>query len=312
MDTRLLNVLFVAAIISLAGCTTQQGPSPSAAYIGGQNGFVVEFQADAPPKEVFDGGRYPFTAVVKIQNDGEFGVTKDKVRVTLTGVKAEEFSVTPGDLTKSPTEDMTAKRKDAAGNVIPSNPFFMEFKNLNHVQPIAGSALEYPLRADVCYNYGTTATAKLCSRSSILNPAPNGICVINEAKSVGNSGAPVQVSSLLETPRAADKIAFTFKVQHVGKGLLYRRGTWCDKSQVVRINEQKVYVKIREPLGVECVGLSGATPSEGEVTLFEGQNTVTCTVPLARPGDFEFPVVIDLNYDYEDSVSTSFVVKHAD
>ncbi|MBI4448880.1 hypothetical protein HY641_02535 [Candidatus Woesearchaeota archaeon] len=304
--------LIVLLLLVVAACQQQAGPAPEAAFIGGQVGLQVEFQPDAPPKEVYDGGRFPFAVVVKLQNLGEFFVPKDKVKVTLSGIQAQEFGLTSTDLVRNPVDDLIARRKDPVGNVIESNPSFLEFRNLNRQQRITGSALVYPLRADVCYNYGTLATAKLCSRQSILNPAPGGICQINEEKPVANSGAPVQIVSLLESARAQDKIAFTFKMQHVGSGALYRRGSGCDKSQVVRVNEQRVFVSVREPQNVECVGLQGTARNEGEVTLFDGSNTVTCTVNLEQPGDFEFPLTIDLNYDYENTVTTSFVVKRSE
>lgn len=297
----------------LAACQKETNQGLSTPFIGGLSGFSVGFQADAPPKEVYDGGRFPFAVVVKIQNIGEFLVPKDKVKVSLSGIDPVEFGLNPNDLIKSPGDDMLPRRKDAGGNILESNPFFLEFKNLNHVRRITGSALDFPLRAEVCYNYGTIATSKLCSRKNVLNPTPGGICTINEEKKVANSGAPVQIVSLQESTRAQDKVAFTFKIQHVGTGFLYRKLTGCEKSSI-RATEQKVFVNVREPAsGVECVGLSSnSVPNQGEVTLFDGSNTVTCTMTLQRPGDFEFPVTIDLNYDYEDTTETNLLVKRSE
>ena len=125
-----------------------------------------------------------------------------------------------------------------------------------------------------------------------------------------NSGAPVQVTSVIESARAQDKIAFTFKVSHVGSGKVFEKGALCDSQ--VRGHEDKVYVKVDSPIaGVQCSGLGESAGSEGFATLYGGSATITCTQPIPSPRDYEFPMTITVTYDYRDSIATNVVVKHA-
>jgi len=59
--------------------------------------------------------------------------------------------------------------------------------------------------------------------------------------------------------------------------------------------------------GLTCTGLSEGG-SEGDVTLYNGEKIVTCQQQLDGL-DFEFPLLIELGYDYQEFISTTLVVK---
>lgn len=306
------KVLLLLALLILASCSQQNQPAAGTPFLGGQQGLTIQFLPDSPPIDVYDGGQFPFNAVVKVQNQGEWLVPKDKIRVLLEGVRPEEFGSTPAAFRKNPPEDLIPRRKEPqTGNIIESTPVFVEYNALNHQQPIVGSGLTYPLRAELCYNYGTIATSKLCSRSNILNPTASGVCVIDQQKTVYNSGAPVIVSNLREVARGVDKIGFTFGIQHSGSGRIFKLQNDCDKSLTVRSHENKVKVTVQSDIqGLTCESL-GSNVAEGFVTLFNNQATVTCTQTITNRADYEFPVRITLTYDYEDSATTAITVKRS-
>ncbi len=304
-----LFVLIVIVMLSLLGCGEgEEGLVTGAPFLGGSVGLLVNFE-NSPPPEVFDGGDFPFDVLVKLKNTGEWDVPKEKVRVKITGIRAEQFGLTEADLVKNSPEDLPKMQRDLTGTLIDSPPVIVEFNNFNHDNAITGSELSYPIRADVCYNYGTYAVTQLCVRENILTPRAGGICEINEAKTVYNSGSPVQVASLTESARSSDKIGFTFIVQHMGTGDIYEKDTLCNKQS--RAFEDRVHVSVDAGIsGLSCSGLSdGGT--EGFVKLFGGSKPISCTLTLPTPSDYKLPVTITLGYDYEVGQSTQILVKHA-
>jgi len=303
--------LFVCALLFLAGCGEGEDglPEGGAPFLGGTTGIVANFE-NSPPAEVFDGGDFPFDIIVKLKNNGEWDIPKERVRVKLSGIRAQQFDLTEPELQKAAPEDLPKMQRDPTGALIESPPVLVEFNDFNHKDSVTGSELTYPLRADVCFNYGTIAVTQLCVRENILNPKLGGICVINEQKPVFNSGAPVQISSVTENARSSTKIGFTFTVQHVGTGSVYEQNTICNKAS--RAYENEVYVKVDAGVpGVSCSGLGGEGATEGSVKLFGGSKVVSCTLTLANPSDYKLPVTITLGYDYEVSQSSQILVKHA-
>lgn len=298
------NFICIVALMILTACAgggEQQAVSLQNPFVGGNEGVSIDFQN---LRDVFDGGRDPFDVVVKVTNKGESAVAKNKIRVKLSGFNPAEFGKLEEQLSKSADEDLIAVKKDAQGNILAGNPSFVEFKDLNHFSPIAGALQSVDIVANVCYNYKTLAVSKLCVRSNILNPVPGGLCEINGNKEIFNSGAPVQVSNLIESTGGKDKVSFVFEVLRSGAGSVFEKDSFCDRSS--KSKENKVYVKINTKLnGLTCSGLnSQGSTAEGFVTLFEDtgvmKRQISCTQQIASKSDFEQVIQIEANYDYED------------
>ena len=134
-NAKVRNVFSLVFIITLSlllsGCK-QQGSSTDP-FVGGTNGLLINFAQGSPPSMIFDSGTTPFQVIVELQNDGEFTVPKDKVRVTLLGINPEEFGVTPQDLTKHPDQDLEKVRKDLSGNKIPSDKVQIVFPTFKFI-----------------------------------------------------------------------------------------------------------------------------------------------------------------------------------
>jgi hypothetical protein len=243
-------------------------------FIGGSQGLTADFFELR--KDVFDGGRDPFDAIVRLQNIGEAAVKKDDVTVRISGINPTEFSKTEEQLMARAPDDMIEVRIGPTGT-IPSPPVTVEFTNLNFKGLIAGASAQFPLRADVCYLYRTRAVSKLCIRADLLNPRPGGICEIEGSKTLYSSGAPVQISNFQEQTRAKDKVGFTFEVKNAAAGSVFERNSRCDRAD--RRKENRVYVIVTTGLtGLTCTGLeTTGKGAEGFVTLYGGSKTITCT-----------------------------------
>jgi len=311
----LSRFMVLLAVIALISACNQQGTGTQSGtpFIGGQKGLEVSFESNAPPAETFDGGSSPFDIAVRTRNLGEYALPKEKVTISVLGLNPEEFSMTASGLVKSPPEELVPRRKDVQNNIVESNIVTTAFSGLNHKAAITGSALTFPITAKVCYGYGTVAASQLCVRSDILNPKAGGLCELSGTKTVYNSGAPIQIENLVESPRSQNKIGFTFGIKQVDiEGSLFEKGSKCDNT--VRGKEDKVFVDVKSLAGdIECQGLMGGTKtSNGYVQLYDKTKTVTCTQTVSAPGDYTFPITIELTYDFQSTVSSNLVVKHAE
>lgn len=304
-------ILLLSAMLVLASCTggntTNTGKASS--FLGGTNGLILSFEEDQPPREVFDNNELPFDVSVRVANMGEEDVAPADVEVRLTGIRAEEFGVTPADLVKKPTDVLTRTYKDSEGNRVEGTIDYITYSGLSYIGTLAGNQ-EFTLRADACYKYKTKATSLICITRDILDTTYDKVCRVNEAKTVQNSGAPIQVSNFMESPRGKDKVQFSFDVNHMSNGNFFRAGSKCEYTTA---NERVVHVSVNTNLpGLKCTGLNDGTDTSGFVTLFGGSpRKVTCSQDAASTSDYEQVVNIEVTYDYLTSVETRMLVKHA-
>lgn len=302
----------VLLMLLLAGCK-QQTKSEAVPFKGGTTGILMEFMEGAPPSEVFDGGNDKFTVMVKVKNDGEFDVASGKAKVSLSGINPAEFGVGPNDLVQTIPEPLEGTHKDSEGNIVPGTMTTVEFEDLVYKGTLKGNQV-FPIRADICYPYGTFATADICIRKDLREVEKGrALCDVNEKKGVSSSGAPIQVTEFEEAVAGTTKIRFSFKVSHKGNGNIYKMNSNCDTQYA---NRNRVWVEVETNIeGMKCSGLSGGTDTAGYITLFGekdevGERVVSCTQEIDTETDYIQPVDITLKYDYYDDISTQILVKH--
>lgn len=307
-----LGVVFgIIALLLVVSCTGGDTVTLQT-FLGGSDGLVISFTKDSPPDEVFDGGGYPFGIEVKLENEGETLVPKDLIKVSINGIRAQEFNLNPEGLVKTSPDDAIERKVDSTGKVTEPAPVFVAFENLNHVSFITGNQLQYPIRAEVCYYYATKAATSLCVRKNLANPAENGLCEIDSTRPLSVSGAPVQIQSVTEYKRGKDSVGFNFDISTstTSKGKPFALNSRCEGG---RTSEERVFVKVNTDVpGLTCTGLSPSREGavEGTLQVYEGTRTVSCQQKMPSTGDFEMPVTIELQYDYQDYVETTLTVKH--
>ena len=309
--TTLSIVIGIIALLLVGSCTGGNTVSLQT-FLGGNDGITISFTKDSPPTEVFDGGGYPFGIEVKLDNKGETLVPKDLLKVSINGIRAQEFGLLPDALVKTASDDALERKVDSTGKVTEPGPIFVAFENLNHVVPITGNQLQYPIRAEVCYYYATKGATSLCVRKNLANPAEGGLCEIDSTRPLSTSGAPVQIQSVTEFKRGKDSVGFNFDITTgtTTTAKPYAKGSRCEGG---RASENRVFVKVNTDVpGLTCTGLSPSREGavEGTIQVYEGTRTVSCQQKMPSTGDFEMPVTIELQYDYQDYVETTLTVKH--
>jgi len=305
-----MKKFFVLVLLVLIGCqqtANQKVVIDSDHFIGGTQGLSLSFQELR--QDVFDQGTDPFDITVLLENKGESFVNAEDVLVSLSGFNPSDFAKSESYLNKNAPDDLIESRKDVQGVVLPGPQVFVEFPGFNYQKSLSGSTANFIVRANVCYLYKTRAVSKLCVRDNLLNPSAGGICEINEAKSVFNSAAPVQISNVRESIRSRDKVGLSFEVKNVGSGYVFERNSRCDRDD--RKKENRVYVIVNSGLnGLSCTGLETTSlGAEGFVSLYGGTKIISCTQEISARSDFEQLVNIEVIYDYEEMTQSSFTVK---
>jgi len=305
-------MLMAIFAIGLVACqptkTTTAGPT----FVGGTQGLSMEFVKDAPPDNIFDGGKFPFSVNVKMKNVGEWEIpTGANIKVKISGIDPSDYGVTPAQLEKNPPQGMLSTRRGPSGEVIEGDTLVMDFPGLNYQRTLFGD-VPATFKAEACYQYGTKVSSSICVKKNLAS-TDTSICTVNEEKAVANSGAPVQITSIRESQGGTDKILLTFAIKHLGTGKVFEKASSCNDILEKR---DKVYLKIDTGMGgLLCTGMQTstgqqATGSEGFVTLFGGERQISCTQPTGGQGDFLKTITATLEYDYDQFITKEITVKH--
>lgn len=304
MKKKAIVILGLLAVV-LSGCGGETQTGIGTPFLGGTNGLLIGFMEDAPPVEVYDGGGYVFQIVAKISNEGEWAVPEGKAKVKISGIDPSLFGTTSENLNSANGEPLEASYKDSEGNEIEGTTTLVEFSDLNFVGDIQGN-MQFPIRMDVCYSYGTRAVSNLCIKED-LHDTGDAVCSVTSEKVVYSSRAPIQVVDLRENVRSTtegqEKVGFTFTIKNMGNGDFFAVDSNCDTTGIT--NENKVHVTVTE--GADCSGLDG---NSGTVTLYGGERSITCTFPAVTTTDYLKPIDLTITYDYRENRETQLLVKH--
>jgi len=322
---RYIVIFLIILALAVAGCNNNSSSSstasPKTPFLGGAKGLEIKFFDDAPPAEVTDRGGFPFQSIVSLQNQGEYGLSRDFIKVDLIGFLPEDFGSNPSDLRgRHPESDLTPRIRDSEGNIqepsLSEVTFPIQGGFFSFDKSVTGNTV-FIFRADVCYKYQTKALSQICVLRDLVNNNNNGICKPTESKTVHSSASPVQVSGFRQTVTGKDKISFSFDVSHTLKGDVFKEGdatsapAYCPKDSAERREKiNKVKVTVDTGLSnLRCVGFESSTV--GYISLVSGKRTVTCAQDL-DPGrnDFTKNVEITLDFNYRDDVSRDILVKH--
>lgn len=293
----------------LAGCGNGTDTTTTQTFIGGvSDGVDISFLTNSPPAEVVDNGKQPFDIVLQIENIGEYEIPASNFQVELSGIYPQDFSKVSTDFAKTADDDFTKTRKLSSGDIIPGTTQQISFNDLSYTKETKGTT-QFNLKADVCYDYGTYAVSNICYKESLFGTT-GGACSASEAKTVSNSQAPVQITSIKEQPAAENKISLTIEISHVGTGEVFLKGANCDDTEYSNLN--KVDVNIDTGIDgsfFKCTGWDEGAKT-GTVNLNDGKAILVCTQAYEAAGDFEKQMNVELQYGYRQTLTKTLTVKH--
>jgi len=325
MKKILFFVLIVATLI-LSSCEQSgqtQSEQMTASFIGGTQAIVASFVEGAPPNEVLDGETFPFNVNVELKNMGESDVGADDIKIELSGINPSDFDVQNSDLVKNSLNmDLFARRKSSEGQITDGGQTYVDFTGFNYVNDLPEGG-NFPAKMDVnmCYKYSNRAVSRMCVRRDLLRATAttDDGCEVRADKTVFNSGGPVHITSLKQFPTASDKISFTFTVEKLGPGNIFRS---TDNSPTCTAgdfnNENKVFVEVITgldgTLSCDAFETMEGQPTQinsGYVSLYQGKRMITCVQTLTETLDYEKVVEFEMDYVYQQKVSKEVLVKSA-
>jgi hypothetical protein len=278
----------------------------------------------APPPTIQDKGTSPISVAVALENQGEAdigpGTDNEFIMVRLEGINPEQFGATDDSIRQQVNVPIRGARRNFDGTIFPGEITTVTFDPLTYTPDIHGNT-QFTIRADICYDYETTATAQICIKDDVLeNIQDSSICSLTGQKAPQNSGGPVHITSVVENPMAANKIQINFVIEHVGIGEFFGRPTGnvneeiCDFS-VRNTNKYVVDVEV-EPLSdsgiaVTCARFNGNR--QGRVKLYQGApTTISCTLERTRASAgrvFQDLLNIKLRYRYGQFIETPIIIQ---
>jgi len=322
-------IVFLVAITALflvTSCADQQQPVNLAqAYVGGTVGLSTYLIEGMPPPMIHDSGTFPFAVGIAIENQGESdvgpGTDNPFVMARLEGINPEQFGVLDADIMQVMSAPLMGARRNFDGTIFPGEITTVSFEGLNYEPDIHGNT-QFTIRADLCYDYETYATATICIKDDVLeNIQDTSICSLTGEKFPQNSGGPLHITSAVENPMAENKVQVNFVIEHVGIGEFFGRpvnaddlSEPCDFS--VR-NFNKYYVDVEvEPLSdsgmtVSCSRFGGS--NTGRIKLYQGApTTVSCTIRRDRASVgriYQDLLNIRLKYRYGQFIETPIIIQ---
>ncbi|MBI2147306.1 hypothetical protein HYU19_02395 [Candidatus Woesearchaeota archaeon] len=329
----LLVVLLLASAIFLSACSGGGGDTAnvdvSTPFIGGKNGLLASFIAGAPPEEVFDNNNFPFGISIQLKNQGEADVAPDQAYVEIVGINPTDFGVPSQEyLIRNLPIELLGAKKNFDGSVINGGQALVEFPEgpdvgidtLSYVPDLHGN-IPVNMRADICYDYKTRTTTKICVKRDLLETGRAELCKVSEEKTTYNSGGPIHITQLREDPIGTNKIQVNFVVSHVGDQNDAFFNVDSAECQDTITNPDRFVVKVIPTsmiagVAPECSGLEETfTTSDGitggYIHLFDGApRPVICTIDISGvETTFEHLFEVDLEYKYLQSIQKTVLVK---
>lgn len=324
---KLFIILFVGFLFLFAGCdsnSSSDGPKTDGynldgTYNGGDTGISMEFSDGQPPKTIRDGGLQPFTIRAMVTNKGEHDIPEGDGHIVISGVNPSDFNI------GEPSKELPFMRgvKKQGDNVIDGSIQPIIFSNLKYLPELPSGTLSQKISLDVCYPYQTNALVSLCVSGSTLQTFDDDlkVCDVEGDRGFANSGAPVVIDNVKQTPAGSSSVMIQFDIVHdkseSSNGRVYRLGTLNDNCKVngysVSSTDATIYedyVKYTVTTGIDGLDCSGTGTNTGEVLLSDDKTTVYCTQDTSNQEDYERAITITLDYDYFDRINTSVEIQH--
>ena len=301
-------------LLLLTACNGSSSDTRSGfGYVGGAEGLVASFVDGEPPTDgVYDADSNFFRISLQLENKGEYSVEIGDLMATLVGVSYDQFQIKEGTLKN--VAPISKARLEGGSPVYTgvSTDISYEAKYKNRVP----ANQDFELGINYCYRYQTDATADVCLRKDpTQRPEESDKCQVEGEKTVGSSGAPVQVTSLLERPSGQNTVQLLLTIENKGLGDVYDRSYLGENTECIEVQDKKgkVYVKVsfdEDSPKVTCDVFNGN--NEGTLNLVNNKQTLLCrvdTTGINEPAAFTQRPNILLDYVYKEHMGTSVLVQ---
>ena len=301
-------VLIISLSLLLISCQRVPGgerPQDTAAALQqlktGIKGVELSLIPNYPPATIYD--QNELIAILEIKNLGNHHLEAEECFVQATGF---DPNILRGglDVLRSCAENIGTLEGKTVYN-LEGGFNQIEFKASNIALPHGIFDYQPNLNFLVCYNYQTTASPQVCIdpllyQVSSLQKACN---YRNSVAVGGGQGGPVGVSHV-GVDMVGNRAIFDITISNLGSGTVLSPFTdlqGCgDATTVTRQDFDKVAysVQLADAFGT-------CNPRDGIVRLNNGRGKIVCSFDVPGTTAYETPLLIDLNYNYLNSISRS-------
>lgn len=309
----IVSLFIVLLVFSAASCSKAKTTNTGlGGFIGGTEGLTASFVADQPPVAVLDAGNYPFAITLLLENKGEYEINANEIMTTLEGISYSAFSIkNPVQRNEAPLDK--GRLDKATNNVIEGGQSEVSYE-ANFVDDISFDS-ENTISVNTCYKYQTHSISPIClTKVPTQRARVNDVCAITEQKGIGNSGSPIQLTSMSERASGQNEITLIFTIENKGQGETYGP-EYINSPKCATDDKKKDFVNVRvvspEGLPMECAKLG--PQNIGAVRLINGKSTLTCkanTAQLAQTAPFIGEMEVYTDFTYKEHVSTPVMVQN--
>jgi hypothetical protein len=271
-------------------------------YRKGTHALEMAFLENFPRDEIKEG--QAFQAIIEVQNKGAYDI--NDLVLSLTGIKEQYTQVLDQPKLKI-IENLAGKSLD-----YPEGSKEIVTFNLKNEKRLPTDKHTELIKIDACYKYQTIASAEICiNPSSQIVVAQSAIsCPQDKTVSLsGGQGAPIAITKIeqITTPvnieQGIYELDLKLHISHLGKGNVFLE-QGCNNGGIVRIQDINFH-NYQLGRGISC-------DFEGERTfvLEKKDNILKCNAQIdSAIGTFTTPLIITLEYWYEDSISKTIEVE---
>lgn len=313
MTKKLLLIILAVSTLFIFGCTRSEDTLVAGPFVGGTNGLTMRFIENEPPSSVFDDNEEDFDIAVLVENVGEYNIPARKIIATLSGVDYRDFGL--GNANVLSDIDLNGKEK-IEGETFLGDETELRYDGLKY-KPDLYADWETKIRVDVCYEYETTSTTKVCLKKKVTDRTADDVCQINNQNvDVFNSGSPIQIKNVRERGAGNTEIQLTFTVQNVGAGLVYEPGTFSSECMRDRDKEDRLELEVvsgSRRHQIKCSQLGNSNQGEIKLTS-DNQKQITCRIKTSSATETasEEPINIKARYFYRNAITKAITIEDSE
>lgn len=296
-------------IILVSGCTHVTGTESIETSTSG--GISFDIYADTLQPQQYEGQSFNFQ--IKAENKGGYSVPADHMNLYLEGINPLTYNLEPSDFIKKNTVELTSLGKFGNETIVRGQEV-ISFTDLCYKNDLQTN-LDVDLFLKSCYSYETNVKVSACFGEAYAQF--NEICTVTEEKAVTNTGAPVKVTQILESPAGQGKYRFIINVENQGSGKVFSRYASSDVADSMS-SCRDLNPGLDNIVSIESIKLDGnelmssslvtiepnivdAVANKPYLNLIDGAGQFSIVVTDESEGDYVGTLEVVLGYGYSDT-----------
>ncbi len=259
----------------------------------GTLGLEIKFLPNYPASTIYD--TTEFLAIAEVWNRGAHDLSPGDCFLELTGYDKkimQSINYRKSCISGTELEGKKAYNLKGSFNQI-------EFKSSSISLPTGVDIYNPTLNLIGCYEYATSVNPMVCVENPLYQvSSKQKSCVVNDI-SMSGQGAPVGVS-YVDSEMAGNKAIFSITVKNFGSGRVL--SPLSSLSSCPNTLAYSDFDKVGYSVSLSGGSLVSCKPADGYVRLVNGLGKILCTFSIGNTQSYETPLMIDLDYNYMDSL----------